>query len=129
MQPNNLPVDHVPHGVQENSHLVVNITSPDLLDVFTIPSDWSFYILYSYNIFENEWKSPGSLKIRTWLEPYFLGLEGVKDYAMLNSGFWDPTNNYLPEDSIIKSDSENEFESELEEAMAQEIENNEIDIG
>lgn len=56
MQPNNLPEEHEPRGVQENAHVVVNITNANLLDVFTIPSDWTYYLFYSYNIRSGESK-------------------------------------------------------------------------
>jgi len=56
-QPNLLPEDHVPRGYEENGHVEIGMSAGSSeglqWDYEQIPSDWTYYILYSYNMMEH----------------------------------------------------------------------------
>ena len=64
MQPNNLPDDHEPKGIQENGMVSINVGPGHKA---RLPSDWSFFLSYSFNIQLDaagiEWPESGHIRI------------------------------------------------------------------
>ena len=85
MQPNNLPEDHEPRGFQENGKVSIGVKRG--VTEF-VPSDWSFYLIYNYNLITRHWPVYGKLSIKAWVEPW---TEDDKD--ALNE--FNPTTNYF----------------------------------
>lgn len=87
LQPNSqlLGDDHTPRGYQENGMVEVSVVAGTEA---LIPSDWSYFIFYSFNIVGRAWPESGTLHIESWVE------EWTDDEAdILQSGVYTPTNN------------------------------------
>jgi hypothetical protein len=85
MQSTLLPADHEPKGYEENGMVKVNVQDGDR-DL--VPSDWRYFVFYSYNVRSFEQPSPGTLYIESWVAEWT-----DEDAQLLQSGVFEPTNN------------------------------------
>ena len=53
-----------------------------------VPSDWSIYLFYNYNLVTRNWPVSGELRIKAWIEPWT-----EEDKGALND--FNPTTNYI----------------------------------